>query len=222
MTFGIDDFHDLIRLLEVRPEWRVDLRRLVLTDELLALPEQLALLRAETERRFQELLEAQKHTDTQIVALTKAVQELTADGKTYKQDIGDLKGELLEVRYRERAPAYVGRLIRRARVLSAAQLVDLLENAVEQGTLTEEEKEEILLTDVVVRGRRKEDGTQVCLVVEVSWGVEPYDVERAVHRATLLSKVGVPALPVVAGRSITTYAEELARMKQVQQIIRNE
>lgn len=221
MTFGVDDFHDLIRLLEARPEWRVDLRRLVLTDELLALPEQIALLRADTERRFQELLDAQKHTDEQIAALTKAVQELTADGKTYKQDIGDLKGELLELRYLARAPAYVGRLIRRAQVLSADQLVDLLENAVEQGTLTEEEKEEILLTDVVVRGRRKEDGQVVYLAIEVSWGVGPYDVERAVHRAILLSKVGVPALPVVAGKSITTYAEELARMKQVQQIIRN-
>lgn len=47
-------------------------------------------------------------------------------------------------------------------------------------------------------------------------------VERAARRATLLSKLGVPAAPVVAGKSITPYADELARLSQVQQIIRNE
>jgi hypothetical protein len=39
MAFSVEDFQDLIRLLQERPEWRADLRRLVLTDELLALPE---------------------------------------------------------------------------------------------------------------------------------------------------------------------------------------
>ncbi len=38
MPFSVEEFRDLIRLLEERPEWRADLRRLVLTDELLALP----------------------------------------------------------------------------------------------------------------------------------------------------------------------------------------
>src|SRR5215471_14536580 len=127
MTFGVDDFHDLIRLLETRPEWRADLRRFVLTDDLLALPEQIALLRADTERRLQELIEAQTRTDVQIAAMTQAIQELIANGKIYRKDIGDLKGELLEARYHRRGPAYVGRLARRAQVLSAAELADLLE-----------------------------------------------------------------------------------------------
>jgi hypothetical protein len=39
MAFTVEEFQDLIRLLQERPEWRADLRRLVLTDELLALPE---------------------------------------------------------------------------------------------------------------------------------------------------------------------------------------
>lgn len=243
MTFGVDDFHDLIRLLETRPEWRADVRRLVLSDELLALPEQIALLRANTEQRFQELIEAYKHTDarlatiderlaaladaqnrtdTQIARLTQSVQALTDDMKAQGNIIGDLKGELLELRYRERAPAYVGRLVRRAQVLSAAELVELLETAVEQGRLTEAEKDEVLLIDLVVRGKRKEDGVQVYLAVEVSWGVGPHDVERAAQRATLLGKLGIPTVPIVAGKTITTYADELARVKQVQPIIRSE
>jgi len=37
----IRDFHDLVRLLETHPEWWADLRRLILTDELLTPPEQI-------------------------------------------------------------------------------------------------------------------------------------------------------------------------------------
>jgi len=75
MAFSVEEFRDLLRLLEERPEWRADLRRVVLTDELLALPSlvrklteaqrrseerlgrmeaELALLRAETEVRFRK------------------------------------------------------------------------------------------------------------------------------------------------------------------------
>ncbi len=36
--FVIRDFHDLIRILEEHPEWRAELRRLLLTEELLELP----------------------------------------------------------------------------------------------------------------------------------------------------------------------------------------
>jgi hypothetical protein len=47
LTPEIKDFHDIIRLLETYPEWRADLRRLVLTDDLLALPNQMARLTAQ-------------------------------------------------------------------------------------------------------------------------------------------------------------------------------
>lgn len=49
MPFTVQDFHDLVRLVEQYPEWRAELRRLVLTEELLSLP---ALVR--------ELAEAQR------------------------------------------------------------------------------------------------------------------------------------------------------------------
>ena len=37
MPFTVEDFHDLVRLLEERPEWRAEMRRL-LCDEYLAVP----------------------------------------------------------------------------------------------------------------------------------------------------------------------------------------
>src|SRR5207249_4626686 len=55
MPFTVEGFRNLVRILEEKPEWRAGLRRLILTEELLSLPEQVAALRAETERRFQEM-----------------------------------------------------------------------------------------------------------------------------------------------------------------------
>ena len=81
--------------------------------------------------------------------------------------------------------------------------------------LSEAEAEAVTWADVVVQGRRREDGTEAMLVVEVSWGVGPQDVERAAARAALLTRAGRSALPVVAGRSITAEAIELARQRQV-------
>src|SRR5919108_484973 len=236
----VEDFQDLIRLLQARPEWRADLRRVVLTDELLALPEQVARLQVETDRRFHELAgqiaalaeaqrrteervaalaEAQNRINEQIAALTRVVYALTEDVRVLKIDVGDLKGDNLERRYRERAPAYFGRLVRRMHVLSAEELAGLLEDAVEQGQLTEAEKDEAILTDVVVRGRYPGSGAEVYLVIEVSWGVGVHDVERAVQRAAVLGKLGIPALPVVAGKAMTAQAEQLAHEQHVWQVI---
>ena len=66
MAFTIDDFKDLVELLNVHPEWRGELRRLVLTDELLELPaivRDLAEAQKCTELRVEELAEAQKRTE---------------------------------------------------------------------------------------------------------------------------------------------------------------
>jgi hypothetical protein len=79
MPFTVTEFHDLVRLVEERPEWRAELRRLVLTDELLALPDQVARLRHDTEQGFQQLAAqiaglsaAQTRTEEQLVILSQA------------------------------------------------------------------------------------------------------------------------------------------------------
>jgi len=76
MPFTVEDFNDLVRILEEKPEWRAALRRQVLTDELLALPEQVVTLTEQVTMltgqmttltaRVTELVEAQKRTDAQI------------------------------------------------------------------------------------------------------------------------------------------------------------
>jgi hypothetical protein len=288
MPFTVDDFHDLIRLVETRPEWRAELRRLVLTNELLTVPDQLAALRARSEEQFQALAEAHQRTDLQLATLTERVTTLTErvtaltaaqermdsqlmtltervtaltaaqermdsqlatltervtaltaaqermDSQlatlteqvaaltrvvhTLTVDVGTLKDKSLEADYRSRGHAYLSRVVRRPHVLTADELMTIIEDARDRGMLSDVEAQDLYETDLVIRGRRSEDGTEVYLVVEVSWGVGPHDVERAVQRARVLSHIGLATIPVVAGEHILPEAHERARQSQVWQV----
>ena len=260
MPFTTDDFHDLIRLIETRPEWRAELRRLVLTEELLAAPDQLAALRVRSEEQFQALVEAQQRTniqlttltervtalaaaqermdsqlmvltervtalaaaqermDSQLMALTEQVAALTRVVHTLTVDVGTLKGKSLEADYRSRGHAYLSRVVRRPHVLTSDELTTLIEDARDRGMLSDIEAQDLYETDLVVRGRRSEDRIEIYLVVEISWGVGPRDVERAVQRAHTLAHLGLVTMPVVAGEHILPEAAELARRAQVWQV----
>ncbi len=150
--------------------------------------------------------------------LTRQMATSTSRFATLVDDLRWLKEDNLECRYRERAPAYFARLIRRTRALTVEELASLLDEAVARGALSEAEAEDVTWADLVVQGRRREDGAEVYLVVEISWGVGPQDVERAARRAVLLTRVGVPVLPVVAGKTIIDEAIRLAQTTQVWQV----
>ena len=128
------------------------------------------------------------------------------------------KGTISRTTLPEACSAYISRLLRRVHALANDELVALLDAAVTQGQLSRDEADAVLQADVVVRGRHWEDGTEVYLVVEVSWGVGLHDVQRAVERASLLARLGTPALPVVAGFWVTPDAQEPARAMRVWQV----
>jgi len=72
MPFTVKDFQDLVRLLRERPEWRDELRRALLTDELLELPRAMRVLTEEVRR----LAEAQLKTEERVGRLEEAVIRL--------------------------------------------------------------------------------------------------------------------------------------------------
>ena len=228
MSFTVADFRDLVQLLERQPEWRAELRRLLLTEELLSLPQTVQALAEEV----RALTEAQRRTEEQLATLTqridglaeqmatltRRVDSLTQDVQlmvkrmdSLGQDVGDLKGIGLEFHYWQHAPAYFQSIARRIHPLPARELSLLLDQAMEEGKLSRPDMGEILQADLVLQGQRWEDRTEVYLVVEISWGVGPSDVQRAAQRAKLLAQLGTPAIPVVAGKVVTSEAAELAR-----------
>lgn len=265
MPFTVKDFRDLIRILEKHPEWQVELRRLILTEELLALPglireladvqrqivEQLlalgrqVLALAEAQRRTEErvtaleeqvralaeaqrrteeqiraLAEAQQRAEEQIRALAEAQQHTEERIKTLTDKLGDVQGQVLEWHYREHAPAYFDDLLRRIHVISTQELATLLDEPLSKGVISRAERKDVLMSDVVLRGRRWTDDMEAYLIAEISVGIGEDDVERAVRRAEPLQRaLERPVIAAVAGRGITPQASALARERGVWRIL---
>jgi chromosome segregation ATPase len=82
MAFTVSDIHSFTRILASRPEWRAEVRRAVLTDDLLALPaivrdlgqaqRELTAAQARTEKRLEELVAAQTRTEKRLEELAAA------------------------------------------------------------------------------------------------------------------------------------------------------
>ncbi|MBI3971911.1 MAG: hypothetical protein HY332_11530 [Chloroflexi bacterium] len=177
--------------------------------------------------RVDQLAEAQRRTEQRVEELAEALRQLTErvdvvvvrlDGLTATTN--SLKGWRLEANYRDRALAYFGQMLRRIRVLSSQDLADLLEDAEDQGSIGSSERRDLVLTNVVVRGRRRESGETTYLAVEVSATIDEHDVWRALRRAEALGRaVQTPVVPVVAGERITRDAEELSHDKGVRRVL---
>lgn len=220
MSSSVLDFHALVRALEEHPEWRAELRRLLLADEFLTLPatvrrleEDLARLAATVERlaenqaqmqaSMQELAQAQARTE-------KALQQLAQRVEMMSVQLGEVRGQVLESRFQEKAPAYLGRFLRKVRVLSSVQVAELLDAAVDAGRLSWDERQAVLLADAVVQGTTRE-GSPLSLVVEVSNVVDERDVARAVERAEILARaLASPVQAAVAGHEIPPPVRSLA------------
>jgi len=179
----------------------------------------LAEAQRRTEQRVEELAEAQRRTEERlsrleetVAALTEQVRQLVASQQKIVDDLGGLKGKVLELTYHNKAAAYFGPLLRRVRVVSLPALEDELE-----ARLSPEGFKDVLLLDLVVSGqpRHLAQGPEVLLAVEVSSVVDEEDVTRARRRAELLRQAGYRAVPVVAGERVTLGAEDEARQHKV-------
>jgi hypothetical protein len=122
---------------------------------------------------------------------------------------------LLEDHYYRRAIAYLFRIARSLRVIPTTQFMDLLEDAFDEGRLTDNEWSDLRLAPVVLSGRHRTDGRDLYILVHVALAVDTGDVERAIQRTSLLERLGWPVIPVVAGRRITSEAATMAHERGV-------
>ncbi|MFQ5594166.1 MAG: YraN family protein [Anaerolineae bacterium] len=93
MAFTVTDFADLTRLLAERPEWQAELRRLILSEDLLALPAIVGEL-AEAQR---ELAEAQRRTEAQVQTLAARVEELAEAQRRTEAQVQTLAARVEEL-----------------------------------------------------------------------------------------------------------------------------
>ena len=92
----------------------------------------------------------------------------------------ELRDILLESRFIERAPAYFGRFLRKAKAVAFEELGDMLDRGVDEGLLTEDEALEAINCGLVVRGLNRSDGSEEYLLVEVSWEITTSKVKELI------------------------------------------
>ena len=209
MPFTVNDFQDLLALLGTHPEWRSELRRLVLADELIDLPglvRDLAAVQLRTDQQLQVLTERVEALGQRMDQLTERVDALAQRMEQVTDRVDSLRGDVIEGRFPDRGPGGLGLLgIRHVRVLSGAERADLASDGIEDGRITEREYGELLRLDWVAHGR--DAAGAVWLAVEVSATGDVHDVERAEARAAVLSKLRGRTRPVVAAHRFTQGAQ---------------
>ncbi|MDQ7857424.1 MAG: hypothetical protein QN147_09705 [Armatimonadota bacterium] len=180
----------------------------------------LAEAQARTEERLARLedavtrlAEAQARTDERLARLAEA------QARTDER-LAVLRGNDLERRYAENAPAYFQRLLRQPRLVPKEEIGRLADSAEDRRLLSASEREQLLWTDVVVFGRWRATGEETYLAVEVSTMVDTTDIQRAADRARLLQRVtGRPAVAAAAGERITPEAERQAAVFGVWRVL---
>lgn len=231
MAFTVRDFHDLVEIMETQPVWRAEMRRLVLSDDILKLPQEIRELsqvvrefadasRRHDERLMQletEIAEVNKRNEARFARVETDIAEIKGDVSVLKDDVAVLKddvaalkvdvagmkGENLERRVREHTFVFLSRFARRVKLVSESDFGRLIEDAVEEERLRAEEAEDLKWLDIVALGQDREQRTELYLACEVSSSVSEYDLARAVSRAALLQKAtGVKTMPVILGKTI--------------------
>jgi hypothetical protein len=163
------------------------------------------------ERR--EIVEEVLRTPSQSAHVTtEGVHTLKERQARLEWSMGQVRRLLLEIHYQANAPALFSRLALRLRVVEKGDVVDMLHDAAARGDVSADDADDAGLIDLVARGRRRSDGTEVLLAVEVSAVIDRTDVERAIRRAAVIGRAfRMETIPVVAGEEITAGAEASAR-----------
>ncbi len=234
MPITISDLHDLIRLLEEHPEWRAELRRVLLTEDLLRLPDlvrELIEAQQRTEQQLAELVQITREHSQMLAQHSQVIAELVEVSRQHTQAIAELREAQLQTQQtvqrieqttmwlvdwqkgeagRRDGREYEYRVVRRAVSLFAGG---------EGGSPEKFSVHRRLARWLrpVYQGERVPDMTadpfladiiwwkgDEVMVVEVSIKVDQDDIRRARQRADTLRKVGVNATPAVIGEEWLT------------------
>ena len=174
-----------------------------------ALAEQQKLTSAEVH----DLAEQQKLTSAELRDLSHTVADLADTVRTLHIRTDKTAGWALEWVVGNRLPAYVGRQIKRCRVVGPMDVIESLENRPAIRELSDEDLDQLRRADLIATGVI--DDEKIYLVGEVSFTADNDDVLRAARRAAVLRKIGERAQPFVACDAIAPISAELARREGV-------
>ena len=197
---------------------RQDLRKEILTEELLLLPARFTRL----EQDVSELKTDVSQLKTDVNQLKTDVSEIRTDVSKLRTDVDELRTDVNKISgqvanlagtdYETKAIEQSRRMVRgrldmdKATVIFATRWdasefeADVLMPAIRDGRITRQEAEQVEAADSIVRCE-DQDGNVVCAVIEISVTVQADDRTRATERAEIFGRAtGWRTVPFVVGQ----------------------
>jgi uncharacterized phage infection (PIP) family protein YhgE len=143
---------------------------------------------------------------------------------TMQGTIGNIQGTIYEQKIGNNIASIVRQHlgIRSVRILKGYKTSDemtfhdLIDEAEDQGVISEQERIDAGNTDIVLQGQRHPDLSTMYVVLEVSVTVAENDINRAAARAGILQKAtGEATIPAVIGAHMDDIRQELAQGRDV-------
>ncbi len=192
------EFHKhVVDVIRNDDDLRQDLRKEILTEELLLLP-----------ARFTRLEEDVIQLKSDVSQLRTDVNELRTDVNRISGQIANLVGSDYESKaieqsrrmVRERLDMHKAAVIFATRWDASEFEADVLMPAIRDGRITRQEAEQVEAADSIVRCE-DQDGNVVCAVIEISVTVQDDDRSRATERAEIFGRAtGWRTVPFVVGQ----------------------
>ena len=213
MSFTVNDFRDLLHLIEVHPEWRLQLKRALFPDldlekslqEMQAAIARLAIgqdaLRSDVGGLKQAVTGLKQDVEIlkqDVTVLKQDVGILKQDVRELKKDMRDLKGRSQEDFYRQRIGSIFSQYLRKGADASD-WIGDLLHDKVSEKIVTAAEVKQVMAADLLWLAETRDTRRKIVLVLEASWLAEESDVDRATKRAEILRRAGIDAFALVGG-----------------------
>ena len=220
----INTQQDLLRLLRDDSEFKEEVRRIILTEELLNVTPRLDRIEGtllHLTNTVGELTNTVGELTNTVGELTNKMGELTNTVGELTDLLGDVKGDTVELKLEKsivpilstRLELRRGSLVKGGAPTAAAhEFEDAIYDAYEEGKLTQRERSRVNDTDAIVRAVNRISKCPVYVAVEASYAIDDEDVKRAHRTAEILARVFTDAevVPVVYGKTIDSLASTAA------------
>ena len=212
----INDIHDLALILVEHPEWRAEVRRLVLTDDLLEMPVRLERVEGKVDKLENKVDGLEGRMDRVEVKVEKLVDTTTGLAKQMEDfrtetnrrfnrieaDIGDLKGHFMEGTAREEALLIATNMGLQWVSTLPKGATALIWNEAESSGLTagisRDDRRSFGRADLVMEAQTPQ-GERCYIAVEASYTANGRDTRRVGRNARFLTKfTNLPSFAAIA------------------------
>ncbi len=218
----IHTIQDLLRVLEENPEWVEELRKRLLSRELLEMPERLARFSesvmqklAEHDAQFQQIDARFEQIDARAVEVDARFERIEERLDTIQNDIAPIKGRYALTITREQADglAYHMNLSLTDKV-TQRELIGMIRNS-DTTDIPRNELDSFINADLVFRAA-DDDGDERYVAIEASHTADDRDTYRAIRNAQYLTRfTSLPSTAVISAARIDDRIAETIDSGQV-------